>query len=185
MSRFSETLDEFLEEAVQPAELETHIDRFISANNLFIEALAARKRVHAALPTLPEVKPATSSSTSAITLDRLRLPRFDGQQCNWLAFKDVFTKLVHNAEFPEAYKMDKLRECEDPEEVPLMHMLFTGRYKALWASLMERYDSPHKLAVAHIHELLALQRVSSNAPGGLMHLVDTVLGSIFESSDFQ
>nr|XP_036218986.1 protein daughter of sevenless [Bactrocera oleae] len=38
----------------------------------------------------------------------------DGDMCKWLAFKDAFETLVHNSAYPEAFKLGKLRQLENP-----------------------------------------------------------------------
>ncbi|XP_036320642.1 uncharacterized protein LOC118735124 [Rhagoletis pomonella] len=87
-------------------------------------------------------------------LDPIKLPIFDGQQENWLVFKDMFESFVHNrAEFDPTYKLSRLRQCVRADAVPMVAGVYTGGYEQLWAELKRRYDNPRRLVEAHCQNI--------------------------------
>lgn len=85
-----------------------------------------------------------------VKLEALKIPKFDGQLENWLAFKDAFETLIHSQEWPEAYKLGKLGDYLGDGAKSVLGARYTGGYEAAWAAVIKRFHKPRYLASIHI-----------------------------------
>ncbi|XP_037930623.1 uncharacterized protein LOC119665476 [Teleopsis dalmanni] len=165
-------------------ELWSHIKLWDEVEDLYNEACVALRRELARCDAQNTDAPsnmaggAVSSQGLAIKLERLAVPKFDGTMRNWLAFKDTFETLVHSQEFPEAYKLDKLREAVHGDAVALVGGMYSGGYDEVWAALKARYDNPKQLAEIHVARLIGFNPPHAESTSALLSVVDTVRESL-------
>lgn len=112
-----------------------------------------------------------------LKLDPLAIPTFDGDMCNWLAFKDAFETLVHRASYPEAFKLGKLRQAVSASKVPLVGGIYSGGYEEVWKALKERFDNRSSLR-KYMARFLNLKAATEETSRALLAIVDTVHESL-------
>lgn len=169
--------------AAQAAELDTHDTLWDTIEVLYNGAMATLRRLQAAL--IPENEDLgsvhtirTNFASTEVKLDPLKIPDFDGTVGNWLAFKDAFETLVHGNEYPEAYKLGKLRGAVRGDAVALVGGTYSGGYEEVWAALKKRYDNPKQLADIHVSRLLNLPQATQETSSQLLAIVDSVRASL-------
>lgn len=109
-----------------------------------------------------------------VKLEALKIPKFDGQLENWLAFKDAFETLIHSQEWPEAYKLGKLGDYLGDGAKSVLGARYTGGYEAAWAAVIKRFHKPRYLASIHISKLLNMPSGQQETRSNLLSIVDTV-----------
>lgn len=120
----------------------------------------------------------SQSAALNVKLYPLAIPEFDGSLHKWLAFKDTFETLVHNQDFPEAYKLGKLRQAIKAEAVPLVGGLYSGGYEEVWTALKARYDRKKPLVEIHVARFVNLEPQTIESSANLLKIVDTVTESL-------
>lgn len=105
-----------------------HEQFFEETETHFIKTNATIRRLLARDATKLTAEAQAEHPRVDMKLDPLVIPKFDGALHNWLAFKDAFTTLMVNVDYPEAYKLGKLRQTVSVEAVPLIGGLYTGGY---------------------------------------------------------
>lgn len=170
------TVHDALVSAAQATELDAHITMFQNVETWYNEAMVKLRRMQ----TPPEEEEEEVQSVRSqmgglnLKLERLSVPKFDGTLQNWLAFKDAFETLVHSQDFPEAYKLGKLREAVKGDAVALVGGMYSGGYNDVWQTLTDRYDSPKQLAEIHVSRFIGIKPQSNETTSGLLSVVDTV-----------
>lgn len=160
----------------EEAELATHETLAAEIETTYNSSIAKLRRLLAAQEALAEGAERSldirSHPQNDLRLDPLTVPVFDGSLANWLAFKDTFETLVHDHEYPEAYKLAKLR-CA-AKSVALVGGTYSGGYEEVWKALKKRYDNPKQLADIHIAQLVNLNRATQESADQLLAIVDSV-----------
>lgn len=165
-------------------ELGAHAELWDTIEPLYNVAVATLRRLQAAhIPEHDgdEMSVHTLRSIAApaeVKLDPLKIPNFDGTLGNWLAFKDAFETLVNQHEYPEPYKLGKLRSAVGGDAVALVGGLYSGGYAEVWEALKKRYDNPKQLADIHVSRLLHLAPAKQESSSQLLAIVDSVRASL-------
>ncbi|XP_036320613.1 uncharacterized protein LOC118735102 [Rhagoletis pomonella] len=169
-------------------ELDAHLDLWDQMEDLYNKAMAKVHRLQATISSTIRNPPSNADDNDSIGLpnpmamnlkvERLSVPKFDGRLRNWLAFKDAFDTLVHSQEFPEAYKLGKLREAVQGDAVALVGGMYSGGYEEVWKALKDRYDSPRQLADIHVAQFIGLDPITAESTSALLSVVDTVRESL-------
>ncbi|XP_053960640.1 uncharacterized protein LOC128864903 [Anastrepha ludens] len=158
------------------AELEAHEKLWEEVEGIYNNACTHLNRaIMGAKPSQSAVMPVRECE---VKLEPLAIPTFDGTMQNWLAFKDVFELLVHNTDYPEGYKLGKLRQAISASAVPLVGSVYSGGYADLWKALKERFDNRRQLAETHVSRLLNIKPTTEDTPTALLFIVDTVHESL-------
>lgn len=99
----------------------------------------------------------STSHTNDSRLEPIKIKTFDGQEKNWLHFRDLFEALVHNREdMDDALKLTRLRQYVDTDKVAALSGAYTGGYAEVWQEMLKRYDNKRKLVVSHMGQLTVL-----------------------------
>lgn len=169
--KFQRQHDLLMAKAADDAEREGHEDLFISAEELYCDAKNILRR------NLIAIEPSTSGGSGGVgesknvvsgicthahskdvRLPPLQIVKFDGQESNWLEFRDMFEAMVHNkSDVDEAVKLARLREVVDSTKVTQVAGVYTGGYEEVWKEIKERYERPKRLVQAHTNILLSLE----------------------------
>lgn len=159
-----------------PADVDVYIDLYDEMETRFNTAMAKLNRLQAPATQDDDVSSSRTHHPTmmGLKLDRLSVPKFDGTLHNWLAFKDAFETLVHSQEFPEAYKLGKLREAVQGDAVSLVGGMYSGGYEEVWKALKARYDNPKQLAEIHVSRFIGLKQQPNETTSALLSIVDTV-----------
>ncbi|XP_017468217.1 PREDICTED: uncharacterized protein LOC108360452 [Rhagoletis zephyria] len=121
-----------------------------------------------------EPKPPVTNQQD-MRLDPIKIPVFDGDPGNWLSFKDLFESLVHNrTDLDSSYKLSKLRQHVNVDNVPLVGGLYTGGYEDMWKEMKRRYDNKRLLVESQVNRLLDLPNHPAESQKTLLRVVDTV-----------
>ncbi|XP_054734809.1 uncharacterized protein LOC129242278 [Anastrepha obliqua] len=158
------------------AELEAHEKLWEEVEGIYNNACTHLNR--AIMGAKPSQSAVMSVRECEVKLEPLAIPTFDGTMQNWLAFKDVFELLVHNTDYPEAYKLGKLRQAVSASAVPLVGSVYSGGYADLWKALKERFDNRRQLAETHVSRSLNIKPTTEDTPTALLFIVDTVHESL-------
>lgn len=106
-------------------------------------------------------------------LPPLKIKQFDGEDENWLEFRDMFEAMVHTRpNVDAACKLARLKESIDPVKVTQVSGVYTGGYETVWAELKERYDRPKRLVLAHVNRLLSLDDYPKETRSGIRAVID-------------
>lgn len=175
--------DTLVAQSMDEAEINTHMELFNQTEDLFNQTMVKLQRM--AIAAEPEHGDDGDASVHTqrpmamnLKLDPLSVPKFDGTLRNWLAFKDAFETLVHKQDYPEAYKLGKLRESVQGDAVALVGGMYSGGYTEVWRTLTDRYDSPKQLADIHVSRFIGLKQESKETTSTLLAIVDTVRESL-------
>lgn len=116
----------------------------------------------------------TSSRRSERRLEPIKIKTFDGQEKNWLPFRDQFVAIIHNDEdMDDASKLTRLRQYVDCEKVAALAGAYTGGYAEVWEELTQRYDNKRKLVLSHVGELTALPLNPPQSKKAIERVIDT------------
>lgn len=152
------------------------------------KARGAYLQVHAALtraikrqetPVAPDLLNTTLGG-SVIRVETARLPEpgeFDGNPCNWPAFRDRFLAEVHNKEHLDAVsKFVYLRKACIKSAASILDdwPLTADNYKLAWKSLERRFSDNYQLQHSLMLELLEMPKAKEESYSTLRHLLDTV-----------
>ena len=92
------------------------------------------------------VVPRSENSSTQASLEKLKLPHFNGDQRQWEAFKDKFTALIINdSRMDPIIKIQHLANClgEEPAE-KLRGIKCVGvNFQTAWEALCKRYDNTY------------------------------------------
>lgn len=130
--RFVQIQDAFIAQAKED-ELDAHQALGVEMETLYKNVSAELHRltdINGNDENISEQSVARSTIQQELRLERLTVPTFDGSLGDWLAFKDAFETLVHKHEYPEAYKLGKLRAAA--KGVALVGGTYSGGYQEVW-----------------------------------------------------
>lgn len=116
---------------------------------------------------------ASSSHANDSRLEPIKIKTFDGQEKNWLHFRDLFEALVHKREdMDDALKLTRLRQYVDTDKVAALSGAYTGGYAEVWQEMLKRYDNKRKLVVSHMGELTVLPINPSESRATIEAVID-------------
>lgn len=167
--RFSEYHADLVATA-ESSELTTHDEFFAATEMLYTQVCIRLRRICDSVEDETRV-----ANQLDMLLDPIKIPTFDGDPSNWLAFKDLFEALVHNRkDLDSSYKLSKLRQHVNADSVPLVGGLYTGGYEDMWQEMKRRFDNPRLLVESHVQRILDLPYNPVETQKCLLQLVDTV-----------
>ncbi|XP_036336104.1 uncharacterized protein LOC118746357 [Rhagoletis pomonella] len=168
---------ELLVASAEKGEVEAHETLWVEVEDIYNDTCCILNR--AITGAKPNVQAGRQHSHECeFRLEPLAIPTFDGTMQTWLAFKDAFELLVHNTEYPEAYKLGKLRQAVSSHAVPLVGSVYSGGYGEVWSALKERFDNKKQLAETHVSRLLNIKPSSEDSSESLLAIFDTVQESL-------
>ncbi|XP_036342826.1 uncharacterized protein LOC118752082 [Rhagoletis pomonella] len=170
-SRFTANHDQLVGSA-KPSELDAHATLWEEVEDVYNSTCTILNRELRGVKRIPPA--GTQPREFEVKLEPLAIPIFDGTMQNWLAFKDAFEMLVHKTDYPEAYKLGKLRQAVSASAVPLVGSVYSGGYAELWTALKERFDNRKRLAETHVSRLLNIKPTSEDTSQAILLIVDTV-----------
>ena len=124
--------------------------------------------------------PANVPSAQA-ALEKLRLPRFDGTQCNWEAFKEKFTSLIINeVNMDPVIKFQHLTNCLEGDAAEKLRgiKLIGANFDTAWDTLCKRYDNKYLRFSLQMQALVLLPTSSTESVKHLSQLLNTVNESV-------
>ena len=172
--------------AANDKELVAHEELYVSVEDAYTEAAIRLKR---ASKKLMKAELAESRDDRSVTSDQsfhpcqqglmdtrmspIEIPKFDGEEVNWLRFRDLFEALVHNkTTMDDACKLARLTQHVDASKVRMIGGVYTGGYEDVWKQLKERYDRQRKLIQAHMNCLLRLKDHPQESKTVMREVVD-------------
>lgn len=129
----------------------------------------------------PETQVAAGNSQSQgavmqLKIDSIKLPYFSGELTEWLAFKDLFTDLIHNNKgLSDGVKFHQLRSHLRGVAFDTIkgYQVSGENYAAAWKDLITRFDRKDELIDEYIRKFYTtmpiIQRANYN---NLRHMVD-------------
>lgn len=162
-------------------ELETQADRYwqmFEENHMrsvsqlaegvsWVDAPRAPMAEASAAPTEP-------SPMAEVRLEKIKIPKFDGQPHNWATFKNLFQTMVHDTALPEIAKYTHLRNALGPEALKAIQGIHMGpgAYQGAWQTLLNRYDDKQVIVGAHLRRFLGLETMRQETNDGLRNIID-------------
>ena len=132
--------------------------------------------------------PTINNSSLQASLEKLRLPRFDGKQRDWEAFKEKFSSLIISDQVMSSIiKFQHLFNCLDGEAAEkLKGIKVTGdNFETAWETLCKRYDNKYLRFSLQMQTLVNLPSASNESVWHLSQLLNTVNESINTFTNLQ
>ena len=151
-----------------------------------------KKLLAAALPTSPSTDnstdgatrtaPTSHSNTSVLaSLEKLRLPRFNGCQREWETFKEKFTSLILSDEgMSPIIKFQHLANCLDGEAAEKLKGIKASgtNLQTAWDTLCRRYDNEYLRFSLQMQLLVQMPSSVKECSSHLNLLLNTINASI-------
>ena len=155
---------------------------------LYLEAKSGFKgRINKLSASQPAIKsqssPATGQPFASLqaSLEKLKLPRFDGKQREWEAFKEKFNSLVRSDPgIPAVIKFQHLLNCLYGEAADKLKgiQFTTDNFETAWDTLCKRYDNAYLRFSVQMQALMRLPTASKENVAHISQLLNTVNESI-------
>lgn len=177
---------ETLKEAQQAVEIELETEEDLNAD--IAEAAEIEERAEKIRLKLLKARgrkdasgDATSSTTAAVQLPKLDLPKFSGEIIQWQPFWDTFTANIDNQDLPEVSKFAYLNCCliGEAKRVVSGLSLTSQNYRHACELLKQRFGKRERIVFAHVQGLLNLTlQVHGDEVSGLRELQDKLLSHV-------
>lgn len=106
-------------------------------------------------------------------LEKIKVPRFNGEQHKWLAFYSSFKSMVHDKNFSNIEKFHYLFYSLTERARNVIGGLDTAdSYEEAWATLVKRYDNKRVIVNAHLQHFVGFQLQNRPGSNELLSLVD-------------
>lgn len=114
------------------------------------------------------------SSSSAIKLPQIDLPRFNGDPDTWVTFRDSFKSIVHNIKtISGSTKFRYLKSCITDKNSPINHLLETDDgYEDAWEAVLDFYDDKRRIIDCHFTGMMTAKRMASETHEELQRLLN-------------
>lgn len=127
-----------------------------------VKAALAQIRENVSQGLLNNSSIASTSKYQAPKLQKLNIPKFDGERKNWPPFKELFVNLIHND--PNRSGVEKLSYLKEAMtgkvENSLKDVQLTeAAYLETWERLCERYDNVCAVVKAHLKDLFKVEKI--------------------------
>ena len=131
-------------------------------------------------PATPAPAPA-GRSHSLLSLPKVPLPTFDGNQQNWDTFKELFkARVVDDDDIPAALKLQHLLSSLQGDAARRFGnlQLTSANFQVAWDTLSRRYDNRRIRLSTHLSRLISAPAVNNKVTGEITRLLDTFEESI-------
>lgn len=123
-----------------------------------------------------KLKELTSGQASQnVQLPQLKLPVFDGEPDNWMAFRDLFDRIVHsNTSLPDGLKIQYLKTHITGKAGRLVHHLppTEASYLKFYETLCNEYENKRATVSRLIDQILDMESQRSESSSGLKLIHD-------------
>jgi hypothetical protein len=148
---------------------------FVGRLNTFIARNSPPTRQPPAPPLVPIVENRSHSRTHH---PKLPTPTFDGNDENWIEFKDKFEALIHNnSELTEIEKFHFLKTAiqlpSGQQNVLQSFGMSTSNYQAAWTAVKTQYDDERKLKAFQFRKLFTVKKMTSESSEELQRVFNT------------
>ena len=121
------------------------------------------------------------ASKLGIKLPEFKINKFNGEQLKWLAFKNIFTTIIHNRDdISDVVKFTFLLDSltgKASDAIGTINLSAEG-YESAWRNLMKVYDKPKAISQANIIGLFNLPKCSKDSPQELRTLINQLTSHI-------
>ena len=152
-----------------------HKDQFVSSEGQqeFEVIQCQCSEVNSMLTEVEELITPTPSGSEELSSDiqvraqlpSIQLPKFSGDNLDWLSFRDLFQSLVDiRANLSDSEKHYYLRTSLSNEALSVIQHLpmDSVNYKTAWTLLQQRYDNSRSLADSYLDRIFRLPNISPN-----------------------
>lgn len=116
------------------------------------------------------------AAAADIRLERIKLPTFDGDYSKWNEWKAIYESLVHDLNvLSNTEKFHRLKRSlsGSAERVLGGWQITAENYQPAYNLLIEAFDNPYRIIMAHLDELTNLERNKTETGESLRTLIDT------------
>lgn len=121
------------------------------------------------------------TATQELTLERIPLPKFNGDFVKWNEWRAMFDSLVHNkAKLTTTEKFHYLKSSvtDDANRVLSGWHMIGENYMAAYDELVKLYENKYRIVLAHLTELTNMQVQRTETYQGLREMIDTINRSL-------
>lgn len=203
--QYTKAHEQLISLANDDAEIDTHQDAMVTQLDVYTNASIVMKRklrdlelatqnataaVNAAngavLPNGIDNGGAAQNGVQAINadgmnrfLEKIKVPKFNGEQHRWLPFYESFKSMVHDRNFSSVEKFHYLYNSLTERARNVIGGLDTAEsYDEAWTTLVKRYDNKRIIVNAHLQHFIGHQVSSRPNSDDLLALVDVTLVTI-------
>lgn len=199
-SQYNSAHDELVSIAIDDDEITVHDDALAAQTDTYTRTRITLKRKVAEFETARATANAQAAATAlhaaqsqnglpsgaqhAIThapntedvnrfLERIKVPKFTGEQHRWLAFYSSFKSMVHDKNYSNIEKFHYLYNSLTERARNVIGGLDTAdSYEEAWTTLVKRYDNKRVIVTAHLHHFVGFQLPNRPGSNELLSLVD-------------
>lgn len=187
ISKIDELNEEILLEATE--ENLTNDEYFI--NNIYSEISIKLEhctaKLQQAVHKRPEDNKTNNSNQPQYKLQKIEIPKFNGEYQKWVSFHELFIKLVDQHKgLTSTHKMMYLKtHLEGAASKVIQHLQPTGdNYESAMAILTTRYQNKRLLVSTYINTIFALQNITTESAPAIRVLHDTVRENLHAVQNF-
>lgn len=183
MKQYTEENMTIVENLPRTADLGLHNRHAAETETLYLEAMENLQMKITELErnepnevrAIHEVRP-INGAAAEMRLERIKPSIFDGSYSNWNEWRAMYESLVHNvAGVTNTQRFHYLKKSiSGAAERVVSGWQTTGEnYQQAYQSLVEVYDNPYRIIMAHLDELTNMERNKLETHDGLRLLIDT------------
>lgn len=119
----------------------------------------------------------TSRTHQEVKLPKISIPKFNGEDIEWISFYDAFTSLIDtNMNLPDVSKMHYLRDCLGGTAFSLIGKLpvTETNYRLAWGLLCDRFHNKRAIINAHLKKFINQPQLETANAHKLRYLIDTI-----------
>lgn len=160
-----------------------HYERREEVDRLYFEAQARLVEQIEQKRPAPAAVNGNLSTNQTIRVETARAPEpgeFNGNPCDWPAFRDRFRAEVHNKDFDEVTKLLYLQKaCVGSAKSTLGHWQpIAINYAKAWESLEQKFDDPYRLEQALTTEIMRIPRALEETHMSLRKIIDVTANTV-------
>lgn len=186
-AQYSHSHEQLVSTAADEAEITVHQEAMTAVLDAYSDAvvkmnrqtrnlqLQERREQGAANDAAAIERPAVVNNTDEINrfLEKIKVPKFTGEQHRWLAFYKSFKSMVHDKNYTPVEKFHYLYNSLTEKARKVIGGLDTAEsYDEAWTTLIKRYDNKRVIVNAHLQHFNGFQLPNKPLSDDLLSLVD-------------
>lgn len=195
-NQYSNAHEQLVAISINDDEIDVHHGVMTAQSDIYMDTMVLIKRkiyelervqvAAAALANTVVTSPPAVSAQSTLNvnntdevnrfLEKIKVPKFNGEQHKWLAFYSSFKSMVHDKNYSSIEKFHYLYNSLIDRARHVIGGLDTAdSYEEAWKTLVKRYDNKRLLVNAHLQHFVNFQLSSRPGSNDLLSLVDVTL----------
>jgi len=155
--------------------------QFYEVKDKFVEVLHPVLELPRSRHSSPESAPRSHNGSVHLKLPTIALPKFDGETCNWLQFRDTFeARIVNNTSLTDVQRFYYLIASLKNEAKDLISNLqiTNENFSVAWNLITQRYNNTRLIAMMHAKQLVNMLQVRKGGAASLRRLINYVTSNM-------